>query len=590
MRRALVLSLGLVAAPALAWESVCLKYPNRTLEPEALAAQRGEPCTPSAGPATARERWVGGADEHRRLWEVTRTKAGLPAEVSSTKSLTVFTGDGTVELNGTASPTLVPAPFEATTRVAFRSFSVGELTHLPDFSYALWDWASGNELCPLDGASSLADCHDFAAHMGPVNSNHFVPQSREWYAHYHQLALARAAQCRALRTSLGAVTRFDAFVRDCELEALSLEAVGQHYLQDAWSMGHMWERWGSANLADFPGASVEEQRDRAVLTALVAGLFHGARGVLQALPSWTTYDVNDAMCAPWDDVRFKTVAGDFAHGVGDNYLGVFSAEPTYQLQSNTFFQCAVSGLLEVYSAAGEAHGAAQPEAGFVSVDPTSAGCFGQRATNASIAAGAAVNLKLVGLQTSIPIDARFVSFLLPKVARAQGKVAVAPKLRNEFRFELQRMVTIARLRAKEDPDGTSLAEGQWGSFLGVKQNSAYAGLAGYADSWAPGERTDALKRTFHRAHAAEWCAEVTTATLDTLRARAQGSGPIEEKVAACTACTELAVRHLRLGTAGAYDTAQEPLCHYLAAAPAYLYAQSPGVTDPFTTASRWCCP
>ncbi|MFZ5443653.1 MAG: hypothetical protein ACOZQL_26840 [Myxococcota bacterium] len=379
-------------------------------------------------------------------------------------------------------------------------------------------------------------------------------------------------------------------MRECELEALSLEAVGQHYLQDAWSMGHMWERWGSATLADFPGATVEEQRDRAVLTALVAGLFHGARGVLQALPSWTTYDVNDAMCAPWDDVRFKTVAGDFAHGVGDNYLALFSSEGTYQLQSSTFFQCAVSGLLEVYAASGEAHGAAQPEPGFTSLDPTSERCFGQRATNASIAAGAAVNLKIVGLQTSIPIDARFVSFLLPKVARAQGKVAVAPKLRNEFRFELQRMVTIARLRAKEDADGTSLAEGQWGSFLGVKQNSGYAGIASYADSWDSNERTLALKRTFHRAHATEWCGEVTPATLDALRARAQGSGPIEEKVAACTACTELAVRHLRVGVPGAYDVTQEPLCHLLVPSPTYVYAQFPGVSDAFATASRWCCP
>ncbi len=25
--------------------------------------------------------------------------------------------------------------------------------------------------------------------VGPVNSNHFVPQSREYYRHYHQLAL-----------------------------------------------------------------------------------------------------------------------------------------------------------------------------------------------------------------------------------------------------------------------------------------------------------------------------------------------------------------------------------------------------------------
>jgi hypothetical protein len=61
-------------------------------------------------------------------------------------------------------------------------------------------------------------------------------------------------------------------------------------------------------------------------------------------------------------------------------------------------------------------------------------------------------------------------------------------------------------------------------------------------------------------------------------------------VAACTACTELAVRHLRVGTSGAWDTAQEPLCGYLAASPAYVYFQAAGMTDPRTTASRYCCP
>jgi hypothetical protein len=357
----------------------------------------------------------------------------------------------------------------------------------------------------------------------------------------------------------------------------------------------MWARWGSATLDDFPGDTIEEKRDRAVLTALVSGFFHGARSVLQSLPSWTSYDVNDAMCAPWDDVHFKTPGGAMEHGVGDNYLGLFKDNPGYQLQNSTFFQCSVSGVLEVYTAAGQQHGAAMPEPGFVSIDPTSDTCFGQRATNESMAAGAAVNLKIAGLQTTIPVDARFVSFMLPKVARSSGKVAVPPKVRNEFRFELQRAVTVARLKAKEDPQGTQLASGQWGTFMGVKPNGEYDRVADYLDApwpWDPAnERTQYLSRTFHQAHAAQLCAQIDTATLDGLRARARSTSlPVEEKVAACTACTELAVRHLRVGTGGAsYDTAQEPLCHYLAPSAAVFYAQYPGVTDPGTTASRWCC-
>lgn len=596
MKRTLLVAATLLAPAAYAWDSVCTKFPNKSLEADALQSQQGSPCVPSAGPATARERWIGPVDEHRRLWEMTRERAGLPAAVSATRTLTVFTGPGTVDVGGSQQPTFVPVPLASAERVAYRPYSLGEFTHLPDFSWALWDWASGHETCPLEGATSVAECHDFASHMGPVNSNHFLPQSRGHYAHYHQLALARAAECSALRSKLTAAAgRFDEFQRECELEALMLEAVGQHYLQDSWSMGHMWERWGSSTLTDFPGDTTEEKRDRAVLTALVSGFFHGARGVLQALPAWTTYDVNDAMCAPWDGVRFKALDGSLNPGIGDDYLSLLGAGTPYETQTNTFFQCAVSGMLEVYVAAGEAHGTASPLAGFVSVDPTSEACFGQRATNQSIALGAAVNLKIFGAQTTIPIDARFVSLMLPKVARASGKVAVAPKIRNEFRFELQKVVTIARLRAKDDPEGTSLATGQWSTFMGVQPNGAYSGIASYIDApwpWDSGnERTQFVRRAFHRAHASEWCESTTVANIDGLRTRAADLGlAVEERVAACTACTELTLRHLRIGTLTTWDTTQEPLCGYLSTSPAFVYHQVSGVTDPLGTATRYCCP
>lgn len=588
----------LASTAAHAWESACTKYANPSLEPSALKTTSGAAC-PAAGPGAARERWVGAIDEHRQLWEATRERAGLPQATSATKTLTVFTGNGTVKIGSTDAPTLVPAPFEAATRMRFRSFTPGELSQLPDFSYALWDWASGNETCALEGATSIAECHDFASHMGPVNSNHFVPQSQLFYAHYHSLAMARAAECAALKSKLsGTGARFSRYLEECELEALTLEAVGQHFLQDAWSMGHMWQRWGSSNLADFPGATTEEKRDRAVMIALVSGMFHGARSVLQSLPEWGVYDVNDAMCAPWDDVRFKTAAGTFAQGIGDNYVSLLpptASAATYELQSKTFFDCAVSGMLEVYRAAGENHGAATPAMGLTSVDPTSALCFGQRATNASIARGAAVNLKVTGLQVSLPLDARFVSWMLPKVARSSGKVAVAPKVRNEFRFSLQRVVTMARLRAKDAPEGTDLAEGGLAELMGTKPNGQYATVAPYADPplpWTPTtERTQHLTRLFHRGHATEWCEAMDLSALTALRTHAQDATlDVEAKATACTACAELVVRHVRVGTPSAYDTAQEPLCQKLTANPAFVYHQVSGVTDAFATASNWCCP
>lgn len=598
MTRALVVAAALLfAREARAWESACSTFANPTQEASALKQAEGVACAPT-GVQTARQRWVGPLDEHRQLWEATRALAGLPDVTSATVALPVYTTAATVTDAGL--PTLTPAPFDEATRLRFRHVTPGELTQLPDWSYALWDWASGHETCPLAGASDVTDCHDFAAHMGPVNANHFVPQAQGTYAHYHALALGRAADCAALKTKLGAAaSRFDAFLKACELEALAFEAVGQHFLQDAWSMGHMWQRWGGASLADFPGADVEAQRDRAVLVALVSGLFHGARSVLQRLPTWTGYDVNDAMCAPWADVRFMTAGGTLAQGVGDNYLllmAPFSANALYDVQSQTFFSCAASGLLEVYRAAGELHGAATPGAGLVSVDPTSATCFGQRATNAAMARGAAVNLKVGGLQATIPLDGRMVTKLVPEVAKSQGKVPVSKAVRTEFRLGLTRFVTMARIRAKEEPLGTDVADGQWGDLLGAKPNGQYPQVAPYLDPPLPWAQADdkalPLRRLFHRAHAADWCGAMDDAALRSLRAHAKDAAlDAEGRAVACTVCAEFAVRHLRLGTsATSYDTAQEPLCALVDPASALIYREEPGVTEPFAVASRWCCP
>jgi hypothetical protein len=602
--RALVFSLALVAARALAWESTCRSYADPSLEPEALLASQSQLCTPASGPSTARSRWVGANDEHRQLFELARRSAGLPDALSRTLHVDVFTNGSLAAVGQASVPTLMPTSFLSAASVQTRSFTLGELAQLPDFSYALWDWVTGNEQCPLPGASSSVDCHDFAAHMGPVNSNHFLPQAQVFYAAYHSLALGRAKACGTMKTQLGSqAARFATYLEACENEALALEAVGQHYLQDAWSMGHMWQRWGSSNLDDFPGASAEEKRDRAVLTALVSGFFHGARGVLQALPEWTTLDVNDAMCAPWPTVRFS-IDGEISQGIGDDYLKQLPAvgeDSAFARQAKIFLDCATTGLLEVYLAAGENHGAATPVPGLVSKDVTGAACFGQRATNSALAQGAAIDLKVLGQQASIPIDARLASFLVPKVARAQGKVDVPPRLRDEFRFSLMRVVTLARVRAKEDPDGTDLAEGRWGELLSVKPNGAFMSQAPYLDPAMPWNSSldeanastpqAALTRFFHQAHAEAWCGTFDGRALWQLKSRAtdQSLSP-EAHLAAVGVCQAFARRHLRIGSsAAAYDHTQEPLCSYLVADAALVYQPATGTGATLDTlAEAWC--
>jgi hypothetical protein len=609
MRHLLVSSLLLLSLPAAAWESVCYEQADTTREPGEYPQDSGPFCTPAAGPNTARHRWVGKLDEHRRLWELTREKAGLPAEVSATSRLRVFTSANPLTVEGQQLTSLQPVPFAEAARVQVRAFTPGELAQLPDFSYALWDWATGHETCPLAGVGSDAtQCHDFASHMGPVNSNHFLPQARGFYAHYHFLALGRARQCKQMKDSLSAFGgRFADYVRACEIEALTLEAVGHHFLQDAWSMGHMWQRWGSPELTDFPSAG-QDPRDRAVLIALASGLLHGARGVLQRLPQWTSYDVNDALCAPHDSVEFVTPGGERHPAIGDDYLELLpplGSGSRYTPQSERLFSCAVAGMRQVYAAAGENHGPlGTPAEGLRTVDPEGEECFGQRATNRSMLEAAAVQFRLGGRQVTLGLDSRVVGQMVPTVAKQTGEVPVSGKLKNEFRLGMQRVVSLTRLMAKERPDGTELADGRFGEFLGAKPNGQYGAMglrATYVDPYLPWpqspdplpgsqDRAAALARVFHRGHAADWCRIFRAEGLDALKARASdGTLDAPTREAACEACSEFAVRHLRVGTGlSNYDTAAEPLCHYLSAGP-FVYQPGPG--EPAALARAWCgCP
>ncbi len=451
--RALLVAALCLGTSALAWESVCTQSADPTVEVDAYPRTSAPACSPDAGPNTARQRWLGVLDEHRRLFELSRQKAGLPASVSATVRLRVFTSSAPVQVGTQTLTSLRPAPFAEATRVQTRAFSIGELAQLPDFSYALWDWAEGHETCPLPGVDAdPVACHDFSSHMGPVNANHFLPLAGDFYARYHRLALAQAAECAQLRDRLGArAAEFTAFTDECETLALTLEAVAHHYLQDAFSMGHMWQRWGSAELADFPGATPLEQRDRAVLVALVSGMIHGSRGVLQALPGWTSFDVNDALSAPNANVALVSGDGTSMPGVGDDYLEPLLS-PEYASQAALLFACAESGLKQVYLASGSQHGPlADGTAVLGLVDPEGPLCFGQRATNRAMVEAAAIQFKFVGVQHSLPLDARMVGYLVPKVARSQGEVPVDAGIKNPFRYGMQRWTSLARLAGKDAP-------------------------------------------------------------------------------------------------------------------------------------------
>ena len=598
MRRAWLLLL-LVASRAAAWDSRCyLAAP--VPDPAVPGGVRAE-CAP--GPETARNRWLGPSDEHRALLEFGRIFAGLPGAVSEDVRLEIYAGDDTVEVSGQSTDSLKPTSFAEAKRVHDRTMTVPELAQLPDHAYALWDWALGNETCPIDPALAPQDCHDFARHMGAVNSNHFVPQSAFFYEYYHRLALDRAASCALMTTRLGSSAGdFTAFPIACEREALMLEAIGQHFLQDAWAAGHMWERWGSPDPADFP-----TQTD-ALLVAMTSGLIHGARAVLESAPALlpdflaaqlTGLHFDDPLNAPGPLVGFRSPTDVATHaGLGDLYLS-----DLLTLQGASFpetyarlFSCEAAGLRAVYEAAGAPEGAPGPLApGLVPIDPTSDACFGQRVTNRAMRKGVGLDLSLAdGTPVRLELDSTAATQLVPTLS-AQAGGSPTPAQTSRYQVDMAHIVSVTRLTAGASPDGVELASGVLPPLLGIEANGHFVKtpLAPYIDpplpwpgtgSGADAERALALARTFHRAHAIEWCNRFRAGSpdgldVDALRERVEtlqdGDAPQDEQDAACTVCLEFGARHLRVGTDETeYDTAREPLCHFLADDPAsaqYVY-------------------
>ncbi|MGH0036517.1 MAG: hypothetical protein ACQGVK_15935 [Myxococcota bacterium] len=577
------------------------------------------------GPQAARNRWFGPDDEHREIFERTRALAELPDALDRAVDLRVFIGPDDIEVAGTPEPSLVPVDLLDATRAADRTLAIAELAQLPDFSYALWDWAVGNESCPLEPAlgrtTSAAKCHAFESHMGPVNSNHFLPQAQHFYAYYHELALGRAGAClemgRRIEDGGRDVEAFRPYLEACERQALALEAVGHHFMQDSWSMGHMWERWGSPDLADF-ATPVD-----GILVAMTTGILHGARSVLAEKAPFTegvfTEEVNDAMCAAAPEVRWRRPFELESHaGIGDLYLHDLLGDPAHAEQADRMFACAVDGLREVYAASGEWHGPMGPRSpGLPAVFGTD--CFEQRATNAALHRGFGIDYTgLDGQAVHLPLTPALASLLLPAASSYYGKsLDPVDFARRYVRYGRQMTVLASRLalRAHRDPEGTDLASGGMGALVGVEPNSAYVPpsgpLAPYLDPplpWDPGagiakpgvglppesDRGVRLARLFHRAHAIEWCEAV--GDVEDLARRVDDlkeAGAIDEEIAtACEICSEFVARHLRVGSdAGDYDTDREPLCALVADDPtgvSMAYTEGEPDDEIDELAARWC--
>jgi len=179
------------------------------------------------------------------------------SELGSLGSYPSAPGDGKLEIRQ------LPAP--------------SHFSGIPDYSYTLYDWINKNNYCPPHEGLFL--CHDFKGWMGALNSNHFGTQAKNAYWHLHKLAINLANHAKRLRESFSkdktAIETYKVYIREAEREALSVEGYAQHFLQDRWSIGHMWERWDAP---DYEHLS-EKGLDPNLVIGAFSGLLHGSEGI-----------------------------------------------------------------------------------------------------------------------------------------------------------------------------------------------------------------------------------------------------------------------------------------------------------------------
>ena len=453
MRRALVslVSLSLVFAasgPARAWEGVCrvpdAQVPsNRTIDDYVKnicqLADDANDLTLCKDPLDfPRGSNVG---EHGWLAYIGLRMAGL--ESYAKLPLPPYYIDGQDAFPSLLS--IAPAGIAASPKRSFtRNTVLSDLAEISDNSYSFSDYLMGNEHClPQNVArstqSDIQACHTYKSHVAIVNSTHFAPQNQHVYWAYHEAALEHALRCKSVQEALDKATapwltadKKSQAVKACELEALALQSVASHYLQDAWSTGHMWQRWGSPL---FPVDNASQKQS--ILVGMVAGLIHGWRSVARetfgvegmqhdqlCMPgAWTTSD-------PTSVVQFMQASrgGPPLNGGGDLYLLPCTAQkpdfippgpPGWAVapgqigdpssegigtdvgalrplspQYERMMTCVMRGFAEVYDDGPQTSGARIPLAtNFDSaIDSSmSAACWDARVTNRSMLLGAGIN-------------------------------------------------------------------------------------------------------------------------------------------------------------------------------------------------------
>lgn len=361
---------------------------------------------------------------------------------------------------------------------------------LPDWSYSVYDWINKNQLCPSrpQGNATNNYCHVFPAwHGAGFNSSHFGTQARENYQSLHGTALSIARRARTMREQAGTGADLDAHreaIREAELMALIYEGAAQHFLQDRWAIGHMWERW---NGPDYWNNAYPDQLGEAIVVGLFSGIIHGSESVHTIPLPMSSPAIKLGFTGRYAEpmeyeyasgVSREDAVGDYrARDMFDGDWGGYEIDVSSQRQR--FLECSAGGFREVIEAFGTG-----PDGGY-GVDGARLtgfaargihpGCFDMWATNWSIrqAWAPVETVEWVGLATG-----RDIRTLLPYLARAvvwyKSDIGQVDLL--EATVESPSMVRISSRiywNGLFRPNGTELARGGMGDYGRARVGTYY---------------------------------------------------------------------------------------------------------------------
>ena len=454
-----------------------------------------------------------------------------------------------------------------------RTFCPTMFSELPDYFYSMEDYINQGNECPPFKEWIVGDCHSFTHFMGGLNSTHFPPQLRTIYEKYHQIALELRDMHFSLEDALKDNPEYSDYPQECAMEALTYESIAQHYLQDQWAMGHMWHRWGSPSIHDFPIFPTNDNSDPlekrvngayATVIGAVSGLIHGWRSTVEGgVDQYLDPDGYLAQYLKNDPLSYYTEGVEWRHklwamhypGTGDLYLNdqlLFDNHDRFYEQSLELFSCSRSSFRELMD---EDYQWSDYE-----------DCWDNFATNRAMYIGFGDN----------PSNLARVAIQIATKATGDNsniKIQVLNKMLEGADRELARLATILRSAAENDPYDTYIAEGYTTKdrspdkrlkLFGILPNDAYNKYPTYFDPArnAPGDPADTtfMKKLdnelfgvrqvkyFNKCHAQLYCKD--TSIINDYRQKCQAGSSLD-----CQICEELGER---------FYVGNPPLCNILA--------------------------